>query len=247
MIKLLSHLSFVAVTTPDVDASVDFYVNRVGLTEVAREDDRVYLRCWGDYYSYSLVVVRGDEPALDTMAWRTSSAEALEEAEALVFASGMAAWTSLCLATLGAGEGQFVLVTQGSSASLTPETKTLPIDAVVIGLVDSVRIAGREILVGATANLPAGRRVGLVGRNGAGKTTTLRLCLGLTDPDGGSIDMFDLPVPQAARQARARVGVVPQMDNLDPDFTVYENLRVYGRYFGLAKAAIEAVANQGKK
>lgn len=50
MIKLLSHLSFVAITTPDVDASVDFYVNRVGLTEVAREDDRVYLRCWGDYY-----------------------------------------------------------------------------------------------------------------------------------------------------------------------------------------------------
>ncbi|MFM9726420.1 VOC family protein, partial [Streptomyces scabiei] len=79
----------VAITTPDVDASVDFYVNQVGLTEVAREDDRVYLRCWGDYYSYSVVVVRGDEPALETMAWRTSSAEALEEAAKRVEATGI--------------------------------------------------------------------------------------------------------------------------------------------------------------
>ncbi|MFM8892672.1 MAG: EutN/CcmL family microcompartment protein [Planctomycetia bacterium] len=53
--------------------------------------------------------------------------------------------TFVAVDTLGAGEGQFVLVTQGSSALLTPETKTLPIDAVVIGLVDTVRVAGREV------------------------------------------------------------------------------------------------------
>ena len=53
--------------------------------------------------------------------------------------------TFIAVDTLGAGEGQFVLVTQGSSARLTPETKTLPIDAVVIGLVDTVRIEGREV------------------------------------------------------------------------------------------------------
>ena len=41
-------------------------------------------------------------------------------------------------------------------------------------------------------------------------------------------------MPDAARAARERVGVVPQFDNLDPDFTVAENLLVYGRYFGLA-------------
>jgi lipooligosaccharide transport system ATP-binding protein len=46
------------------------------------------------------------------------------------------------------------------------------------------------------------------------------------------------PVPGEAREARVRVGVVPQMDNLDPDFTVAENLLVYGRYFGLAAQAI---------
>ncbi len=53
--------------------------------------------------------------------------------------------TFIAVDTLGAGEGQFVLVTQGSSARLTPETKSLPIDAVVIGLVDSVRIGGKSV------------------------------------------------------------------------------------------------------
>lgn len=90
MIKLLSHLSYVAITTPDVEASVDFYVNRVGLTEVDRVDGAVYLRCWGDYYAFSLVIVPGDEPALDTMAWRTSSAEALDEAVSRIEAAGSA-------------------------------------------------------------------------------------------------------------------------------------------------------------
>jgi len=53
--------------------------------------------------------------------------------------------TFVAVDTLGAGEGQFVLVTQGSSARLTPETKSLPIDAVVIGLVDTVRVGGRDV------------------------------------------------------------------------------------------------------
>ena len=53
--------------------------------------------------------------------------------------------TFIAVDTLGAGEGQFVLVTQGSSARLTPETQSLPIDAVVIGLIDSVQIEGKNI------------------------------------------------------------------------------------------------------
>ncbi|MFF1828565.1 VOC family protein [Paenarthrobacter sp. NPDC058040] len=89
MIKLLSHLSYVAITTPDVEASVDFYVKQVGLKVVDRVDGAVYLRCWGDYYRYSVVVVPGDEPALETMAWRTSSAEALEEAARRIEAAGV--------------------------------------------------------------------------------------------------------------------------------------------------------------
>ena len=53
--------------------------------------------------------------------------------------------TFIAVDTLGAGEGQFVLVTQGSSARLTPETKSLPIDAFVIGLIDSVRVDGTDV------------------------------------------------------------------------------------------------------
>ena len=53
--------------------------------------------------------------------------------------------TFIAVDALGAGVGQFVLVTQGSSARLTPETELLPVDAVVIGLIDSVRIEGREV------------------------------------------------------------------------------------------------------
>ena len=97
-----------------------------------------------------------------------------------------------------------------------------------------------EVIAGIDLDLRPGECFGLLGPNGAGKTTTLRLCLGLTEPDSGTITMFDLPVPRAARQARARVGVVPQMDNLDPDFTVRENLLVYGRYFGLDYPVINA-------
>ena len=89
MIKLLSHLSYVAITSPDVEASVKFYEEQVGLTVVDRVDGSVYLRCWGDYYSYSVVVAPGDEPSLQTMAWRTSSPEALEEAAKRIEAAGV--------------------------------------------------------------------------------------------------------------------------------------------------------------
>jgi lipooligosaccharide transport system ATP-binding protein len=85
-----------------------------------------------------------------------------------------------------------------------------------------------------------GECFGLLGPNGAGKTTTLRLCLGLIAPDDGTIALLGEPVPAHGRAARKRVGVVPQMDNLDPDFTVEENLIVYGRYFGMSEPAIRA-------
>jgi lipooligosaccharide transport system ATP-binding protein len=97
---------------------------------------------------------------------------------------------------------------------------------------------GEEVVAGVSFGIAAGECFGLLGPNGAGKTTTLRLCLGLIDPDGGSVELMQRPVPAQARRARLRVGVVPQMDNLDPDFTVEENLLVYGRYFGLAERAI---------
>jgi lipooligosaccharide transport system ATP-binding protein len=80
----------------------------------------------------------------------------------------------------------------------------------------------------------------VIGPNGAGKTTTIRMCLGLTVPDGGSIHAWDKQMPQDALAIKAQLGVVSQMDTLDPDFSCEENLLVYGRYFGLKDAQIKA-------
>jgi len=102
------------------------------------------------------------------------------------------------------------------------------------------RYGAAEVLAGVDLEVAAGECFGLLGPNGAGKTTTLKLCLGLLTPDAGSIRLLDHDVPAEARVARQRVGVVPQFDNLDPDFTVAENLVVYGRYFGLRDRDIRA-------
>ena len=102
------------------------------------------------------------------------------------------------------------------------------------------RYGDAEVVRGLSFEIRRGECFGLLGPNGAGKTTTLRCCLGLVDPDGGEITMVGEPVPKAARVARIRVGVVPQLDNLDPDFTVTENLLVYGRYFGIDRATLAA-------
>ncbi len=55
--------------------------------------------------------------------------------------------TLIAVDTVGSGEGELVLVVQGSSARLTPETKTLPVDATIIGIVDAVQISGQKIEV----------------------------------------------------------------------------------------------------
>ncbi|MBP0633360.1 MULTISPECIES: nodulation factor ABC transporter ATP-binding protein NodI [unclassified Cupriavidus] len=85
-----------------------------------------------------------------------------------------------------------------------------------------------------------GECFGLLGPNGAGKSTIARMVLGMAMPDGGTITVLGEPVPIRARRARARIGVVPQFDNLEPGFTVRENLIVFGRYFGMTTAEIEA-------
>lgn len=96
-----------------------------------------------------------------------------------------------------------------------------------------------KVIDGISFELKPGECYGLLGPNGAGKTTTLKLCLGLTLPDSGAITLANHPIPSEARQARMRIGVVPQGDNLDPDFTVEENLIVYARYFGISKSQID--------
>lgn len=99
--------------------------------------------------------------------------------------------------------------------------------------------ADRTVVNAVDLTVYRGECFGLLGPNGAGKTTTLRMILGATPLSSGSLSVLSFAIPEKAREMRAHIGVVPQHDNLDPDFTVAENLRVYGRYFGLASDVLE--------
>ena len=84
-----------------------------------------------------------------------------------------------------------------------------------------------------------GRCVGLLGPNGAGKTTTMRMIMGLTRPSGRRAARCSAcRSARSAAQQKARIGLVPQDNNLDPDLSVRQNLEVYGRYFGLPRRLI---------
>ncbi|WP_138512586.1 ATP-binding cassette domain-containing protein [Rhodoferax bucti] len=102
------------------------------------------------------------------------------------------------------------------------------------------RYGDAEVVKDLSFSIAPGECLGVIGPNGAGKTTTIRMCLGHTLPDGGSITAMGLPMPHEAMAIKAQLGVVTQFDTLDPDFSCAENLLVYGRYFGMKDTAIKA-------
>ncbi|MDH4396584.1 MAG: ATP-binding cassette domain-containing protein [Limnobacter sp.] len=91
--------------------------------------------------------------------------------------------------------------------------------------------AGRSVLGGIDLELREGECLALLGPNGAGKSTTIRIALGLSPADEGRISVLGFNMPDQGHLARAMIGVVPQYDALDPDFTVLENLLVFGGFF----------------
>ncbi len=102
----------------------------------------------------------------------------------------------------------------------------------------SKRYGDTEVVKDLSFEIEPGECLGVIGPNGAGKTTTIRMCLGLTMPDHGSVCALGLSMPRDALAIKAQLGVVSQFDTLDPDFTCAENLLVYGRYFGMKDAQI---------
>jgi lipooligosaccharide transport system ATP-binding protein len=77
--------------------------------------------------------------------------------------------------------------------------------------------------------------VGFLGPNGAGKTTTVRMIYCFLPLTEGELSVAGMNVSTQSREIKSLVGVAPQEDNLDPDFTVMKNLLVYARYFDLSK------------
>lgn len=98
---------------------------------------------------------------------------------------------------------------------------------------------GKKVVNELDLTIEAGCFCGILGPNGAGKTTTLRMLVGHCPMDAGELSIFGLRMPENASLIRESVGVVPQMDNLDPDFTVEENLYVYGRFFGINSTTLK--------
>jgi lipooligosaccharide transport system ATP-binding protein len=81
-----------------------------------------------------------------------------------------------------------------------------------------------------------GECVGFLGPNGAGKTTTVRMIYCFSPVTEGELTVAGMNVSAQSREIKRMVGVAPQEDNLDPDFTVIKNLQVYARYFNIPKA-----------
>jgi lipooligosaccharide transport system ATP-binding protein len=81
----------------------------------------------------------------------------------------------------------------------------------------------------------AGEAFGFLGPNGAGKSSTMRMIACVSPRSGGDLRVLGLDPDRDGSRIRARLGVVPQDDNLDPELSVRENLYVYGRYFDLPK------------
>jgi lipooligosaccharide transport system ATP-binding protein len=92
-----------------------------------------------------------------------------------------------------------------------------------------------------------GECVGFLGPNGAGKTTTVRMIYCFTPPTDGELTVAGLSVKTQCREIKGMVGVAPQEDNLDPDFTVIKNLTVYARYFDISKDIAIKRANEQLK
>ena len=92
-----------------------------------------------------------------------------------------------------------------------------------------------EALKGVDLSLQQGELFGYLGPNGAGKSTTIRILTGLTVKSGGSASLGGYDITKQALQAKRQFGVVHQYINLDMELTVFENLDLHGRLFGMEK------------
>ena len=107
---------------------------------------------------------------------------------------------------------------------------------------------------GLDLEVPEGTCVGLLGPNGAGKSTTMKMLTAQAIADEGELEVLGFRLPGESKQARAEMGVVPQLDNLDQTLTVEQNLRVFAHLYRIPRpdrpGAVEralALANLGDR
>jgi lipooligosaccharide transport system ATP-binding protein len=105
-------------------------------------------------------------------------------------------------------------------------------------------------VAGLDLDVPVGTCVGLLGPNGAGKTTTMRTLTGQSIPDEGDVEVLGFRLPGESKQARAQLGLSPQLDNLDVTLTVEQNLLVFAHLYRIGRSerrtAIERALEMAK-
>jgi lipooligosaccharide transport system ATP-binding protein len=106
------------------------------------------------------------------------------------------------------------------------------------------RFGGQVAVDGIDFSVRSGEAFGFLGANGAGKSSTMRMIGCVSPPSGGELRVLGMDVVTDGPRIRARLGVVPQEDTLDSELTVWDNLMIYGRYFGLPKAVIRERAEE---
>jgi lipooligosaccharide transport system ATP-binding protein len=98
------------------------------------------------------------------------------------------------------------------------------------------RFGAITAVAGLDLEVPAGHCVGLLGPNGAGKSTTMKMLTAQVIADEGGIEILGYRLPDDSKQARAVMGVVPQLDNLDVSLTVEQNLLVFAHLYRVPPA-----------
>src|SRR2546427_8479394 len=101
-----------------------------------------------------------------------------------------------------------------------------------------------KALEGISFEVPRGEFFGLLGPNGAGKTTTIGILTTRVLPTGGTARIDGIDVARDPVAVKRRIGVVPQVNNLDRNLTAREILLFHAEYFGIAKHARESHARQ---
>ncbi|WP_443217722.1 ABC transporter ATP-binding protein [Saccharothrix sp. CCNWYY140] len=101
-----------------------------------------------------------------------------------------------------------------------------------------------EAVRGIDVEVRRGEAFGFLGPNGAGKSSTMRMVSCVSPRTGGDLTVLGMDPNRDGPRIRARLGVVPQQDNLDTELTVRQNLEIYGRYFGMSRAAVRAKATE---
>ncbi|MCP1661732.1 MAG: ABC transporter ATP-binding protein [Methanocalculus sp. MSAO_Arc1] len=97
---------------------------------------------------------------------------------------------------------------------------------------------------GISFSVKKGEIFGFLGPNGAGKTTAMKMIHCVSERTSGELRVFDMDTNTHPREIKKRLGVVPQENNPDPDFSTYANLVIYARYFGIAPDVAEGRAEE---